>query len=106
MDTNNRGANLNGVNAHTGTYLKDIHVGLNSFLNQIDPAGGWMTRTQGICLFWKQQSRALSRRATGKCRSRVQRHQAADQRRARADCRVDELESPSHRIYAGPWRNW
>jgi hypothetical protein len=39
------GDGLNNV-GHTGTYLKDIHVGLGNFLNLV--GGGWSTGTQGI----------------------------------------------------------
>jgi hypothetical protein len=51
MDTNRGGYCLNDLNdAHCGTYLKDIHVGLGLFLNSLfgQPAGpGWDTGTQG-----------------------------------------------------------
>jgi hypothetical protein len=51
MDTDRSGYCLNGINdAHCGTYLKDIHVGLGLFLNSLfgQPAGpGWDTGTQG-----------------------------------------------------------
>jgi hypothetical protein len=47
MDTNRSGAIIGVNGAHTGTYVKDIQIGLQGFLTSIDANGGWQSRTQG-----------------------------------------------------------